>query len=98
MMYAPSKDWFVSLGASYSGNSWALNNATGAVGLNLSGLDFGFGGGMRLKGPLWLEGAAGVGGPRTLIIIDGDLSGPIIDVSSSRFINLSLTFRPSFAD
>ena len=52
LMYAPSKDWFVSLGASYSGNSWAVNNATGAVGLNLSGFDFGFGGGMRLKGPL----------------------------------------------
>ncbi|NBR82073.1 MAG: hypothetical protein EBT53_10425, partial [Betaproteobacteria bacterium] len=59
VMYAPSKDWFVSLGASYSGNSWAVNNTTGAVGLNLSGFDLGFGGGMRLKGPLWLEGAVG---------------------------------------
>ena len=98
LMYAPSKDWFVSLGASYSGNSWAVNNATGAVGLNLSGFDFGFGGGMRLKGPLWLEGAVGVGGLRALTITDGDVSGPGIDVSSSPFINLSLTFRPSFAD
>ena len=98
LMYAPSKDWFVSLGASYSGNSWAVNNATGAVGLNLSGFDFGFGGGMRLKGPLWLEGAVGVGGLRALTITDGDVSGPSIDVSSSPFINLSLTFRPSFAD
>jgi len=98
VMYAPSKDWFVSLGASYSGNSWAVNNATGAVGLNLSGFDFGFGGGMRLKGPLWLEGAVGVGGLRALTITDGDISGPSIDVSSSPFVNLSLTFRPSFAD
>ena len=98
LMYAPSKDWFVSLGASYSGNSWAVNNATGAVGLNLSGFDFGFGGGMRLKGPLWLEGAVGVGGLRALTITDGDVSGPSIDVSSSPFVNLSLTFRPSFAD
>ena len=98
LMYAPSKDWFVSLGASYSGNSWAVNNATGAVGLNLSGFDFGFGGGMRLKGPLWLEGAVGVGGLRALTITDGDVSGPSIDVSSSPFIYLSLTFRPSFAD
>jgi hypothetical protein len=98
LMYAPSKDWFVSLGASYSGNSWAVNNATGAVGLNLSGFDFGFGGGMRLKGPLWLEAAVGVGGLRALTITDGDVSGPSIDVSSSPFINLSLTFRPSFAD
>ena len=98
LMYAPSKDWFVSLGASYSGNSWAVNNATGAVGLNLSGFDFGFGGGMRLKGPLWLEGAVGVGGLRALTITDGDVSGPSLDVSSSPFINLSLTFRPSFAD
>ncbi len=79
LMYAPSKDWFVSLGASYSGNSWAVNNATGAVGLNLSGFDFGFGGGMRLKGPLWLEGAVGVGGLRALTITDGDVSGPSID-------------------
>ena len=98
VMYAPSKDWFVSLGASYSGNSWAVNNANGAVGLNLSGFDFGFGGGMRLKGPLWLEGAVGVGGLRALTITDGDVSGPSIDVSSSPFIKLSLTFRPSFAD
>jgi hypothetical protein len=98
LMYAPSKDWFLSLGASYSGNSWAVNNTTGAVGLNLSGFDFGFGGAMRLKGPLWLEGSVGVGGLRALTINDGDLSGPSIDVSSSPFIKLSLTFRPSFAD
>ena len=98
LMYAPSKDWFLSLGASYSGNSWAVNNTTGAVGLNLSGFDFGFGGAMRLKGPLWLEGSVGVGGLRALTITDGDVSGPSIDVSSSPFIKLSLTFRPSFAD
>ena len=98
VMYAPSKDWFVSLGASYSGNSWAVNSTTGAVGLNLSGFDFGFGGGMRLKGPLWLEGAVGVGGLRALTITDGEVSGPSIDVSSSPFVNISLTFRPSFAD
>ena len=98
VIYAPSKDWFVSAGASYSGNSWAVNRTTGAVGLNLSGFDFGLGGGMRLKGPLWLEGAAGVGGLRGLTITDGDVSGPSIDVSSSPFINISLTFRPSFAD
>ena len=98
VMYAPSKDWFVSLGASYSGNSWAVNNTTGAVGLNLSGFDFGFGGAMRLKGPLWLEGSVGVGGLRALTITDGDVSGPSIDVSSSPFFKLSLTFRPSFAD
>jgi hypothetical protein len=98
LMYAPSKDWFLSLGASYSGNSWAVNNTTGAVGLNLSGFDFGFGGAMRLKGPLWLEGSVGVGGLRALTITDGDVSGPSIDVSSSPFFKLSLTFRPSFAD
>ena len=98
VIYAPSKDWFVSAGASYSGNSWAVNSGTGAVGLNLSGFDVGFGGGMRLKGPLWLEAAAGVGGLRSLTITDGDVSGPSIDVSSSPFINISLTFRPSFAD
>lgn len=98
VIYAPSKDWFVSLGAAYSGNSWALNSTTGAVGLNLSGFDFGFGSGMRLKGPLWLEGTVGVGGLRALTINDGDVSGPSIDVSSSPFINISLTFRPSFAD
>jgi len=98
VMYAPSKDWFVSLGASYSGNSWAIESGTGKVGLNLSGFDFGFGGAMRLKGPLWLEGAVGVGGLRALTINDGEVSGPSIDVSSSPFINVSLTFRPSFAD
>ena len=98
VIYAPSKDWFVSLGAAYSGNSWAVNSTTGAVGLNLSGFDFGFGGAMRLKGPLWLEGTAGVGGLRSLTINDGNVSGPSIDVSSSPFVNISLTFRPSFAD
>ena len=98
VIYAPSKDWFVSLGAAYSGNSWAVNSTTGAVGLNLSGFDVGFGGAMRLKGPLWLEGTVGVGGLRSLTINDGNVSGPSIDVSSSPFINISLTFRPSFAD
>jgi len=98
VIYAPSQDWFVSLGAAYSGNSWAVDTGTGKVGLNLSGFDFGFGGGMRLKGPLWLEGTVGVGGLRALTINDGDVSGPSIDVSSSPFINFSLTFRPSFAD
>ena len=98
VIYAPSKDWFVSLGAAYSGNSWAVNSTTGAVGLNLSGFDFGFGAAMRLKGPLWLEGTVGVGGLRSLTINDGNVSGPSIDVSSSPFINISLTFRPSFAD
>jgi len=98
VMYAPSKDWFVSMGAAYSGNSWAVDTGTGKVGLNLSGFDFGFGGGMRLKGPLWLEGTVGVSGLRALTINDGEVSGPSIDVSSSPFINFSLTFRPSFAD
>jgi hypothetical protein len=98
VIYAPNKDWFVSLGAAYSGNSWAVNSTTGAVGLNLSGFDFGFGGAMRLKGPLWLEGTVGVGGLRSLTINDGNVSGPSIDVSSSPFVNISLTFRPSFSD
>lgn len=98
IIYAPSQDWFVSLGASYSGNSWALDSTTGAVGLNLSGFDFGLGGGMRLKGPMWLEATAGVGGLRGLTITDGEISGPRIDVSSSPFVNISLTFRPSFTD
>jgi len=40
----------------------------------------------------------GVGRLRALTINDGEVSGPSIDVSSSPFINLSLTFRPSFAD
>ena len=55
VIYAPSKDWFVSAGASYSGSSWAVNSNTGAVGLNLSGFDFGVGGARRLSGALWME-------------------------------------------
>lgn len=98
VIYAPSKDWFVSAGASYSGSSWAVNSSTGAVGLNLSGFDFGVGGARRLKGALWIEGKAGVGGLRGLSINDGDVIGPAIDVSSSPFISISLTLRPSFAD
>lgn len=98
VIYAPSKDWFVSAGASYSGSSWAVNSSTGAVGLNLSGFDFGVGGARRLKGALWIEAKAGVGGLRGLSINDGDISGPAIDVSSSPFISISLTLRPSFAD
>ena len=98
VIYAPSKDWFVSAGASYSGSSWAVNSSTGAVGLNLSGFDFGVGGARRLKGALWVEAKAGVGGLRGLSINDGDITGPAIDVSSSPFISISLTLRPSFAD
>ena len=88
----------MSLGVAYSGNSWAVNSTTGTVGLNLSGFDFGFGGAMRLKGPLWLQGTVGLGGLRGLTINDGEVSGLSIDVSSSPFVNISLTFRPSFAD
>lgn len=98
VIYAPSKDWFVSAGASYSGSSWAVNSSTGAVGLNLSGFDFGVGGARRLNGALWIEAKAGVGGLRGLSINDGDISGPAIDVSSSPFISISLTLRPSFSD
>jgi hypothetical protein len=98
VIYAPSKDWFVSAGASYSGSSWAVNSSTGAVGLNLSGFDFGVGGARRLKGALWIEAKAGVGGLRGLSINDGDITGPAIDVSSSPFISISLTLRPSFSD
>ncbi len=50
----------------------------------------------ELKGPLWLEGAVGVGGLRALTIDDGEVSGPSIDVSSSPFVKISLTFRPFF--
>ena len=98
VIYAPSKDWFVSAGASYSGSSWAVNSATGAVGLNLSGFDFGLGGGRRIKGPFWIEAKAGVGGLRGLSINDGEVNGAAIDVSSSPFISISLTLRPSFSD
>ena len=98
VIYAPSKDWFVSAGASYSGSSWAVNSNTGAVGLNLSGFDFGVGGARRLSGALWMEAKAGVGGLRGLSINDGDIAGPAIDVSSSPFISISLTLRPSFSD
>ena len=98
VIYAPSKDWFVSAGASYSGSSWAVNSSTGAVGLNLSGFDFGVGGARRLNGALWIEAKAGVGGLRGLSINDGDISGPAIDVSSSPFISIRLTLRPSFSD
>jgi hypothetical protein len=75
-----------------------VNSNTGAVGLNLSGFDFGVGGARRLKGALWIEAKAGLGGLRGLSINDGDISGPAIDVSSSPFISISLTLRPSFAD
>jgi hypothetical protein len=98
VIYAPSKDWFVSAGASYSGSSWAVNSNTGAVGLNLSGFDFGVGGARRLSGALWMEAKVGVGGLRGLSINDGDIAGPAIDVSSSPFISISLTLRPSFSD
>ena len=98
VIYAPSKDWFVSAGASYSGSSWAVHSSTGAVGLNLSGFDFGVGGARRLSGALWMEAKAGMGGLRGLSINDGDIAGPAIDVSSSPFISISLTLRPSFSD
>ena len=67
------------------------------MGLNLSGF-FGFGGGRRLRGPLWLEGTVGVRGLRAVTINDGEVSGPCSDVSISPFLNISLTFPPSFTD
>ena len=79
-----------------------MDTGTGKLSLNLSGFDFdfdfGFGGGMCLKAPLLLEGAVGAGGLRALTIDDGEVSGLGIDVSSSPFVNISLTFRPAFKD
>ena len=95
--WAPSKDYFWSLGVSYSGTGWAINQETGSVGMSINSFDFGLGFEHRLFGTLWGSISAGVGGLRALQINGGNqVEEPEFDVTSSSFIRLNFTVRPGY--
>ena len=95
VIYSPSVDWYVSLGAEISGAGWARNTDTAQVGIDLNAFDFGLDFGRRVYGSLWVEAGVGVGGLRALQLdTKGDADAPELDVSSSPYFTLNFTVRP----
>jgi hypothetical protein len=95
VIYAPSQNWFVSLGASIGGASWAVDRGTGDIGMDLNAFDFGLEYSHRVSGPLWASVSAGVGGLRSFqFSSSGGSELPALDVTSSPYVRLTLTVRP----
>ena len=98
LLYAPSRDWLLRLGASPSGSSWSFKPNGGDATLNLDAWDFGVGVERRLGDNLWLAAEAGVGGFRGLRLSGSDLESPDLDVSTSPYVGIKLNIRPSMRD
>ena len=96
VMYAPTRDWLFSLGASPSGAAWSVQDQQRDVAISLDAWDFGLTVERRLHRNLWLSAKTGVGGLRGLRYStrDDDVEAPDIDVGASAFFALSLRIRP----
>ena len=97
VMYAPTKDWLFSLGASPSGAAWSLQDQQTDVAISLDAWDFGLNAERRLHRNLWLSAKVGVGGLRGLRYStrEDGIEAPDIDVGASAFFALSLRIRPA---
>ncbi len=94
IIYSPSPDWMLRLGAAPSGASWSLELEGKNVGVNLDAWDFGLTGEYRFAGNFWLGAEAGVGGLRGLRLDDGNLEEPDVEFSSNAYLRFSVKFRP----
>lgn len=96
VMYAPTRDWLFSLGASPSGAAWSVQDQQRDVAISLDAWDFGLTVERRLHRNLWLSAKTGVGGLRGLRYStrDDGVEAPDIDVGASAFFALSLRIRP----
>ena len=95
LLYAPTRDWLVRLGASPSGSSWSFQPGSGEAAINLDAWDFGLGVERRLAGNIWLSAEAGVGGFRGLSLSGSDVNAPEVNVGSSPYVGININFRPS---
>ena len=94
VIYSPSRDWMLRLGAAPSGASWSLELEDKNVGVNLDAWDFGLTGEYRLAGNLWLGAEMGFGGLRGLRQDDGNVEEPDVEFSSNGYLRVSVKFRP----
>ena len=98
LLYAPNRDWLVSLGASPSGASWNVSSGRDDVAVNYDAWDLDLRVERRVSGNLWLGARAGIGGLRGVRLTGGDFEWPDVDVGSSGFFAINLNFRPSAGD
>ncbi|MFT6051872.1 MAG: hypothetical protein ACJAZ0_003048 [Halioglobus sp.] len=95
ILYAPTPNWLVRLGASPSGASWSVSTDQREVAINVDAWDFGLTVERRFAGNLWASLEAGWGGFRGLRVNDSKLEEAEFDIGSSAYISIDFTFRPS---
>lgn len=93
--YAPSRDTLFQFGATPSGSSWSVRQATGDVYFNLDAWDLGLSAERRVSGNLWARVQVGVGGLRGLRIAGGAWESPDFDIGTSPFISVGINYRPA---
>ena len=93
--YAPSKDSLFQLGASPSGSSWSVRQATGDLYFDLDAWDLGLSAERRVSGNLWARMQVGIGGLRGLRIAGGAWESPDFDIGTAPFISVGINYRPS---
>jgi hypothetical protein len=98
VLYAPDRDTLVRLGASPSGAAWSLGSGADKVGYELASWDLGVTAEHRMTGNFWVGLKAGVGGLRTLRMTGSDWIGPEVDLGSSPYIGLGISYRPELLD
>ena len=95
VIYAPSSNFFVRLGAAPSGASWARQSNGREVLSDLDAWNLGLGAEWRVHGNFWLRAEAGVSGLRGFSVRSGDWQAPDTELGSSPYLSLAISFRPS---
>lgn len=93
--WAPTANFFVSVGASVSGASWTVDEGDGDVAIDLDGWDFGASLNQRVTGNLWGHVKLGVGGLRGFRWEDADFEGADTPIDSDLFFSIGFEYRPS---
>lgn len=95
VLYAPTRDTLLRLGASPSGASWSLAANREDAYFELGNWDLGLAAEHRVQGNVWLMIEAGIGGMRTLRVSGGDWQGPELEFGASPYLSIGLNFRPA---
>jgi len=93
VLWAPSLDWHLRLGAAPSGASWQFSRYGNQRTADLSRWQFGLSYERRLYGQLWGGFGGGVSGPGRLRIRDDDLDTDV-DLDHEPYFELFVRFRP----
>ncbi len=92
--WAPTRDFFISVGASLSGASWTVDEGDGDVAIDLDGWDFGASLNQRVTGNLWGHIKLGVGGLRGFRWEDSDFEQADTPIDSDLFFSIGVEYRP----